>query len=448
MFRAGGVNVYLPIFLSEFLRIFGFENDNYTTFVIQARLITLFFNAATVYVLYRIARLLSHDPLVYRFTILGFTISPYVLSLSRQWYPDHFIIFFVSIFFYYVLLNSKEEFNTSNFIKLNISFAFLLSVKYTTLFFFPIIWFVVRKQLLKQNFRKKIFKTNLLGVIVFLCINFSLFFHPRKFISDFLFNLQNYGQSDGIHFRGIAYNFVVLFFLSFLLPTVIVIGIGIRDSFRSEFKLTLKFYSLICFMFLVVMGQPILTLNRNLMIFVPLVLIFFGFGASFMWNLRKSRCSSSRVFLFFILALNAVNILYIVSHDFKSDSRIIASKILPTLIKDESLVGINEACSGLSPAQVAGFETLYDPMLQKTLPYYVLNSYWPSPYQNVYAKSGILQAFDQKYIHFYLFSNTEFWKLSFTAREFEIIEGYEVVKVISSNGPDVIILERIEQLKK
>lgn len=443
IFRAGGLNIYPPIYISRILKILGIDVNEYSNFVILSRILMIVLSSATVYVLFKIAFLLTDNIKAQKFTVLAFVLSPYVLSLSRQWYPDHFIVFFVSLFLYYLIQNSDQDFNKNNYLKLNISFALLLSIKYTSLVFLPLLWLVVYKDLLKTISGKSILKINILGLVAFLIINFSIFFHPRKFLTDFLFNLTNYGRSEGIHYAGISYNFVVLFFLVFGILGFPIILLGAKIAFNSRFSQILFMFSFICFFYLISMGQAALVLNRNLMIFVPLILLFIGFGSAKLWE------SHGRIFTFakFLVTAaffaGALNVSYIFFHDFQTDSRVLAANDITRIIPSESTVGINEACSGSSPAQEAGFKTLYDPFLKEQLPYYVLNSYWPGPYQGLYSKSGVLQEFDQKYIHFYLFSNTEFWKLSFSTRDWDIVNGYEVIKVYNSNGPDVIVLRKL-----
>jgi hypothetical protein len=443
IFRAGGLNIYPPIFFSQIFKLLGFDVNEYSNFIVLSRILMIFLSAATVYVLFKIISLLTENSKAQKFTVLAFVFSPYVLSLSRQWYPDHYIVFFVSLFLYYLIQNSNQNFNKQNYLKLNISFAFLLSIKYTSLVFLPLLWLVVYRDLFTTISRKKVLKVNMWGLAVFLAINFSIFFHPRKFLTDFLFNLTNYGQSEGIHFAGISYNFVVLFFLVFGILGFPLILSGVKLAINSKFSQILFLFSFICFFYLISMGQAVLVLNRNLMIFVPLILVFIGLGSAKLWDRKKAVFSLGKFFVTLAFFVSALNVTYIFLHDFETDSRVLAANSITKIIPSESIVGINEACSGSSPAQVTGFKTQYDPFLKEQLPYYVLNSYWPGPYQELYSKSGILQEFDQKYIHFHLFSNTEFWKLSFTARDWDIVNGYEVIKVYKSNGPDVIVLRRL-----
>ncbi len=445
IFRAGGLNIYPPFFFSQFLKTIGLDVNNYSNFIVLSRILMIILSSATVYVLFKIVSLITDNSTAQKLTILAFIFSPYVLSLSRQWYPDHFIVFFVSLFLYYLIRNSNQSFNKHDYLKLNICFALLLSVKYTSLVFLPLLWLVVYRNLLITPLRKRILKVNMWGLTLFLTINFSIFFHPRKFLTDFLFNLTNYGKSEGIHFAGISYNFIVLFVLVFGILGFPLILAGAKLAFDSKFSQILLLFSFICFFYLISMGQAILVLNRNLMIFVPLILVFIGLGSARLWESKKRIFTLGRFLVTVAFFASALNVSYIFLHDFQTDSRVLAANNMTRIIPSESTVGINEACSGSSPAQVAGFRTLYDPFLKEQLPYYVLNSYWPGPYQGLYSKHGILQEFDQKYIHFHLFSNTEFWKLSFTTRDWDIVNGYEVIKVYNSNGPDVIVLRKLAQ---
>jgi hypothetical protein len=114
------------------------------------------------------------------------------------------------------------------------------------------------------------------------------------------------------------------------------------------------------------------------------------------------------------------------------------------LIPEGSYVGVNEGCSGPSPAVVKGYKTIHDPFFRQNLEYYVINSYWDFPLKSQYSKSSILQSFDQKYIHFYSFSNTNLMTYSFKTRSLDLIPNYSLIELIKSNGPDILVYKKIK----
>jgi len=135
-------------------------------------------------------------------------------------------------------------------------------------------------------------------------------------------------------------------------------------------------------------------------------------------------------------------------HDLKQDSRIPASSWIKENIPNGTVIGIeNRNCSNVSPAVTAGFQTEIDAFLDQKKEYYVFVSYWETPFDDFYRKNvGIFQVVDQKYLHFYHFNDKTIFRLPKEKLSLNDLTptGYEIIKVISSNGPDVIILKRID----
>ena len=110
-------------------------------------------------------------------------------------------------------------------------------------------------------------------------------------------------------------------------------------------------------------------------------------------------------------------------------------------------IGINEFCSGSSPAEVAGYQVISDPTLSSKLNYYVLNSFWDGPFKEFYAKQGVLFRIDKSRVHFEQWNSTRLVgnldTFLFKPKKLSIKE-YEIIKKFTGNGPDITILKKLD----
>ena len=102
-------------------------------------------------------------------------------------------------------------------------------------------------------------------------------------------------------------------------------------------------------------------------------------------------------------------------------------------------VGSNEFCSGVAPISRTDVSIVVDPLVSLDLDWYVINSYWDSPFFDAYGTIG-----EQKYFHFYRFNRPRNLNLGNSLPDLKSVlpSGYEIVKLFSSNGPDVIVLRK------
>jgi hypothetical protein len=136
---------------------------------------------------------------------------------------------------------------------------------------------------------------------------------------------------------------------------------------------------------------------------------------------------------------------YLVIKEMSIDTRVAAVNWISANIDRDVVVGVNEFCSGSSPAQIAGNNVIGDPTLAQNLDYYVFNSYWANPCSNKYLEKGVLSLIDQSKIHFEQWNSTKligsFGPISFTVSDIPV--NYQIVKVIRGNGPDIIIVKKL-----
>lgn len=99
------------------------------------------------------------------------------------------------------------------------------------------------------------------------------------------------------------------------------------------------------------------------------------------WTMQRLEFSDnllrrlSTVFIVFSVFVPLLSYGYLVVKDGSTDTRVSAAKWISSNIEKNVVVGINEFCSGESPARVAGNAVIVDPPLAQNLEYYVLISY-------------------------------------------------------------------------
>ena len=350
-FRSGGLNIYLPLIVFKIVsRIFNI-NEEFTPYIFTARILMVIISSATSYVLYLLSNIIFYNTTINKFTLLGFVFSPTIFAHSRYWYPDHILIFFSSLFLYFLAKNYKENFTVKNYLKLNIVYALLVSVKYTSLIFLPLIWLSIiflnlkdKKIALSKVNLKLVIGSNVIGLVTFLVINSSI--HVRSDESPLSFNILG--------------GLIALYGAIYTL-----------NHQNNTFLIPLTLFS---FIYLIVLSQAGLVLNRNLILVFPLVLVFFGQGCYQLWSVKKN-FTSLKVVVILSISFQVINTAYVVIHDLAVDSRIISEARLKFLIPEGSSVGVNDGCSGPSPAAVRGYKTITDPFFKQDLDYYVINSY-------------------------------------------------------------------------
>jgi hypothetical protein len=133
--------------------------------------------------------------------------------------------------------------------------------------------------------------------------------------------------------------------------------------------------------------------------------------------------------------------------DLEPDSRTLAEVWIEDNIPNTVTIGTNESCFGSSAAEVAGKRVTADPFMEKSLEYYVFDSYGESSISGQFRGKNASEALLQpKYLHFYYFRDKEIYEslLGITASEEpQKIDDYKLVQIFKNNGPEVWILRKI-----
>jgi hypothetical protein len=375
-------------------------------------------------------------------------LNPAQLAFGRYWYPDHFIILTSTIFLLAcvnIICGKKTSFR--NYAFLGLAFALLTSTKYTAVSafvcFLPLITLDLNSKPRSSQIKVSINRFLIIAgsaITSFSLLNYGIFFNFSKFVSDFKFNLSNYSQLPG-GLKPLMFYSWMLIVAPFGLLGLFWIFLGVRSLWKSYKTLLLTF---VPFLIVLLFGltRSGLTTSRNVAIGLPIItlLLVVGINTWVSGTMFRQRNAVTMTLLIPCLTLLPITAesLGAIRADMQSDSRYQAVKWIKTNIPKDKNIGSNEFCSGLSPGDVSGYKTTIDPTFSLGLDYYLLNSYWDSPLSKYYQSNS-----NQRFFHFYrLKSSTVPFKFPILNKNDYVPKGYEIVKVISGDGPEIVILKK------
>jgi hypothetical protein len=439
--RSGSINVLPTLIISKIIS--HFIQVDFTQIILIGRSFNLIILGIFGLVgLHLLTLQITKNYLASIICIFLFLISPYTYSTSRYWYPDHFIFFSIvwSLFF---IIKFIYESKLNNLIISSIFFSIALSIKYTAIILiFPIIC------ILFFNKENKFFVRNLLifsisSVLLFLLINYSLFYDINLFLNDFNYNIKNYGSRSLYDLSGINY----YLFISLILPLgfsgLIMFIYGIIFLINSNRIFLTSFFIYFIF-FLLLLGTVPLVINRNISILIPFLFPIFASGIIFILSKYNFYYTILKIIITLSLIFNILLYFYSINKDFKPDSRIIARNWINQNIKKGTEIGINEGCSGEPAPDPKNYKLTFDPDFINQHEYYVFNSYWGhGPGHNYLGTKGVLQQIEQKYIHFYNYGDKKLIRLNPDMNDdsyyINKISGYKLIKKFDSNGPVILL---------
>lgn len=468
-FRSGGINIYPAYILGKIFSLFAGRSPDLQELIIITRLfLPGILNAGTVFVLYRIGKILYKDSLRPQFfLLLGFLISPMIAGVSRIWYPDHYIIFFSSLTLYNLLdFIVNQEQNKSIYRKIGISLGLIISTKYTGfLMVIPLlIAFILNyintsnisadKNL--KNFILRYFQSWIticlfaLGII--LIFQLSVFNDPEGFIEGFKFNLNNYSRfGSSFNFSGVLFYFVILFITSLGGIGFLLYLTGGYQFYKKDRKI---FYLLISFpIFIIIyLGKANLVINRNMILALPFILPLFSTGLELLIQRILTLALYKKITSFIILAIFfLIDPIYKtieqLTVDLKTDSRIMARQWIEQNLPITSKVMHNEFCSGESPAKPELYDLIKDQgNLSEPFEFYVYNNWWDSSIKNYFSKSPLLLEKHYSQLHYLHLNEKNIFTLhkqSSQIEELRKVKKLEVVNEFNSAGPLIIILKKV-----
>jgi hypothetical protein len=293
---------------------------------------------------------------------------------------------------------------------------------------------------------KKVFQRAIVfaaaSVITFIAFNPGVIWRRKEFVRDWKFNLNNYDRPSngigGIFFYGDQLALRSLGVVAFLFA--IIGALHLVKVNKAVAISLLSFPAALVF----TLGRSGLAINRNISSAIPIIAVLAAVGCGKCIQMVAKPTAEHRVLrtgvvLSFLLFQPIVETGTALIHDFSPDSRKIAQPWLDAYLPANATVGVNEFCSGPPPIGRKDLSIVSDPMMQNSLDFYVINSYWNSPFVDSYKHIG-----EQKYFHFYRFNDVEIrgYLNSRPNLAAKVPSGYQIEHVFSSNGPDIIVLKR------
>jgi 4-amino-4-deoxy-L-arabinose transferase-like glycosyltransferase len=457
-FRAGGLNTYLILIALIFSRKIGLFPTHFDVIDLARAVETVALGSATSIFIYLSAIKIFEKRSAGIIAGLVFVLAPGSIAYSRYAYPDHYVYFFSSGVLFYLICFLKDP-NRIRYIAAAGLFAGMaISVKYSAVFLsVPVLVAIVTglRSIMRfdfWNFAKNLAVLCLSTMAAILVFNFSALLNPKEFLAGFFFNVENYSSSTGSFLSGISYYLVVAFVIYFGIPTLPLWIIG---SLRILKEKQLFFGTLMVFPIVLVtyLGSLGLVLNRNMSIAIPFIIIPISGAILYIFSsdlVGKSALKIMvRVTFTVAIILSVAQASYGYVRDLRTDSRLVANQWIKNNLNGVETAGINEFCSGQSPAVDVIPQLINDSKMDQKLPVYVLNSYWDSPLAPFYRETKpFWQELEQKQIHFYHFGDRKVLKSGEHSKNLVeyVPSDYEIVQKISGTGPEIVILVRSDLL--
>jgi hypothetical protein len=450
-FRAGGFNTY-PIFIliQLFARLLDFKMNSLEVLILGRTLLAVLLPSISLFFIYKIA-LFFANTWVAKFVTLLYALS--LFHYAGSWYPDTYINFGVSGFLYFLLKPLlKGDYRIRSFVFLGVFLGLSISTKFTTIGLFAptILLFFYMYRIQRTNLGQNSIYAVSSFLVSFILFNPGIFLDTRSFVHGFLFNLDNYEPEGGTRFSGFIYYLGILTINSFGVVGFIYLVLGIiKNHFDKIVLVLLLSYPVLL---ILVLGDKKWVIARNMSSATVFIIPFVAIGFDFIIKKLQFYMASGKymllstfsglVLLSFFIPMASFG--YVIQKDLKVDTRLLSEEWISDNISTNSSIGVNESCSGLSPAQVSGFRVNYDPWLNDGFDYYIINSYWSSPFSSEYSKKGVLSLIDQSKIHFEQWNST---RLIGSIGEIQLSkvklpQNYKIVKIYRGNGPDMIILKK------
>jgi 4-amino-4-deoxy-L-arabinose transferase-like glycosyltransferase len=304
---------------------------------------------------------------------LVFVLAPGSIAYSRFAYPDHYVYFFSSAVLFYLICFLKDPTKNRHLAAVGLFTGMAMSVKYSAAFLvIPVFVAIVTGRCLStpfcvRDFAKNLAITGTSALAALFLFNFSAFVNPEEFVSGFFFNVENYSSSTGTFISGITYYAIVAVVIFFGVSTFPLWIIGIWRIIKEK---QIFFGTLISFPLALIayLGSLGLVLNRNMSILIPFVVIPITGGILYIFS-RDFECKSSAKRLIKVIAtcaivLSIAQACYGLVNDLKADSRVVANEWIKQNLQGLEAAGMNEFCSGQSPAVGVLPQVIYDPIIE------------------------------------------------------------------------------------
>lgn len=342
---AGGFTYYICFIPTKIVSLF--MNDfNINTSEKISRTIVLGLSLLVPIYLYKSLLLLGSSVRVSLCALLILTLSPYLLSVTRIVYPDHFMPGLVMMLVYYMIRLSTEQVKMRDIVIIGLLFGAIISTKYSGALLIPSIFIPMFFIILYQNnWRVSALKKVVIYSIYVILISFLVFFiltHKGLFAGDVLYALRDAttrynggGQMGASTNEPVIFYAKIIFLLTFGFMGLPLILIGVFELLNKK-KYSIFLFILLAFaVFFISVLPNKMAFPRNSAYLAPLVFLLTGMSLNVIErlliiinskiSLRSTKLIISALTLVFFFEPTVRTFIQL-SNDYRSDSREAANK--------------------------------------------------------------------------------------------------------------------------
>ncbi|EKE14562.1 MAG: glycosyl transferase family 39 [uncultured bacterium] len=322
-FNYGSLPVYILKGATQLIDALFFTHlSNYNGMLYVGRILSIIFDTLTIFLIYKIAKLLFNNLKIALFSSFFYAISFFPVQNSHFFTVDVFLTLFVTFLTYclFKYLINLKKFNWKSNILLGLNFAAMMSTKFTAVIFLPIIGLFL---ILKAN--KKL-TSILIFIISFLIFYFLfmpyVFLEYKKFINDILLQIKM--NSDSYIFPyTLQYVGTIPYF--YYLKNIFLWGLGPFISIFSFFGFSIFLYKggklknkklfifnkyILFFIFylfyFLIIGKSAVKFMRYMLPIYPFLVIMAGYGL-YKVKSQKSKVKTFKLrFLTYILLILSI----------------------------------------------------------------------------------------------------------------------------------------------
>lgn len=361
----------LPIYLLKVIANLVNKSD-YQSILYVGRYLSIAFDVTNLFFIYKIAFLLFKKQRVAFFSCFFYLIAFFPIQNSHFFISDVFLSFLTSIFVYLLikfLNNSNKKTNSlKNIGLLGLTFAAMLSTKFTAIIFLPFVYFIIFINSYHQSLKREFFIKTIINLFIF---NFSFlifqfifmpyaFLDYKNFLNDISLQIK---MNNNPYIFPYTLQYVNTFPYLYYLKNIFFWGLGpilsilslvgisslIKDSWRNILtnkKLPLRITLLFYFFYFLIIGKSAVKFMRYMLPIYPFLVIMAGYGLSIIlsFNSKSIKTKKSFAFLkitkFMILTLSTLWSLFFLNIYFQPHTRLSATEWILKNIPSESTLAV------------------------------------------------------------------------------------------------------------
>lgn len=375
-----------------------------------------------------------------------FILNPYLLGQTNQWYPDSYLYLFSILATYYLILIHKDINYKENTYKLFLVIALGVSVKITFLYLGLFVFIFFLNEIRKENsIIFLLIKGFTLFLSVFFLLNISNLYRQNDFLNDFKFLISHYGERSLVNLDLVLPFYTIYLYI---VPVGIFGFIFLIYNLNSTLKeknyfLVILFY-LVPFSYILLLSLYPVFLNRNINLFVPLILLSTSIGVERVIAEAKDIKKNLYLIIFSLfLVTYLISFSITLTDDFKTDSRLQAYEwILDNeLLTYSFTTNDHHIEQGLKEIDNR-IDIFHDPNNMQKYDFYIVNGFSKNELIDINFPN-ILFVQNHTNDHFRYIGNKNYLNGFFLLQENVISKDFTLVTKFKGNGPPVYVFKQL-----